>query len=73
MATEDEIRIGVFVCRCGINIAGVIDTPKLAEYSAKLPNVAHATDNISLCTTSGADLIKAAVEEHKLNRIAICA
>jgi len=73
MTESDEIRIGVFVCRCGINIAGVIDTPKLAEYSAKLPNVAHATDNISLCTTSGAELIKSATDEHKLNRIVIAA
>ena len=73
MATEDEIRIGVFVCRCGINIAGVLDTPNLADYAAKLPNVAHTTDDISLCTTSGADLIKTATEEHKLNRIVIAA
>lgn len=73
MATENDLRVGVFVCRCGINIAGVLDTPKLAEYSAELPNVAHSTDNISLCTTSGADLIKKAVDEHKLNRIIIAA
>lgn len=73
MATENDIRIGVFVCRCGINIAGVLDTKKLAEDSGKLPNVVHTTDNISLCTTSGADLIKSAVEEHKLNRIVVAA
>lgn len=73
MSTDDEIRIGVFVCRCGINIAGVLDTPNLAEYAAKLPNVEHTTDNISLCTTSGADLIKEAVDEHKLNRIVVAA
>ncbi|MBN2157650.1 MAG: CoB--CoM heterodisulfide reductase iron-sulfur subunit A family protein [Candidatus Lokiarchaeota archaeon] len=70
---EKEIRIGCFVCRCGVNIAGTLDTEKLAEYSGKLPNVVHSTDNISLCTTSGADLIKEAVEEHKLNRIIVAA
>jgi heterodisulfide reductase subunit A2 len=70
---QNEIRIGTFVCRCGINIAGVLDTEKLAEYAAKLPNVVYATDNISLCTTSGADLIKEAAEEHKLNRIVVAA
>jgi heterodisulfide reductase subunit A len=70
---ENEIRIGIFICRCGINIAGVLDTKKLAEYTSKLPNVVHATDDISLCTTSGADLIKKATEEYKLNRIIVAA
>jgi heterodisulfide reductase subunit A len=70
---EKDIRIGCFVCRCGINIAGVLDTKKLAEYANRLPNVEYTTDDISLCTTSGADLIKEAAKDHSLNRIVVAA
>ena len=41
---DEEKRIGVFICHCGTNIAGVIDVKELAEYAKTLPNVAHAED-----------------------------
>ena len=44
----DEIRIAVFPCDCGINIAGVIDIEALTEYSKSLPNVVVADKNLSL-------------------------
>ncbi|MHA1729150.1 MAG: hypothetical protein ACTSWY_10515 [Promethearchaeota archaeon] len=71
-----EIRIGVFVCRCGINIAGVLDTTEetgLVKYANNLPNVVHAVENISYCTTSGAEVIRKAVEENNINRVVIAA
>lgn len=73
---SEEIRIGVFVCRCGINIAGVLDTTPetgLAKYSLTLPNVVYATDNISFCTTAGAEVIKNAINEFKINRVVVAA
>ena len=44
----EEIRIGVFPCACGVNIAGVIDMEALTEYSRTLKNVVMAENNISL-------------------------
>jgi len=41
---DEEKRIGVFICHCGTNIAGVIDVKELAEYAKDWPNVAHAQD-----------------------------
>ena len=40
--TQDEPRIGVFVCHCGVNIGGFVDVPGVADYAKTLPNVVHA-------------------------------
>ena len=74
--SEQEIRIGVFVCRWGINISGVLDTTAdtgLAQYASTLPNVEFAGDYVSYWTTSGADEIKMVVEENQINRIVVAA
>ena len=42
--TGERPRIGVFVCRCGTNIAGVVDVEKVAEYASTLPYVEYAAD-----------------------------
>jgi len=68
-----QLRIAVFVCRCGINIAGVLNTKALAEFAKTLPNVIYADDNISLCTTSGAEVIKTAISQEHADRIIIAA
>lgn len=67
----EEVRIGVFPCRCGVNIAGVLDMEALTEYCRTLPNVVVAEQNLSLCTTSGADFIRKYVNELDLNRVVI--
>jgi len=43
---RDEARIGVFICHCGANIAGVVDTKKVAEFGKGLPSVVMAEDYI---------------------------
>ena len=64
-------RIAVFICQWGINIAGVIDTKNLAEYSKTLPNVVESLDYISLCTEPGAEYIKEKMIESKANRLVV--
>jgi len=66
-------RIGVFVCHCGLNIAGVIDVKELTEYARKLPNVVVAVDNRYTCTDPGQEEIRKAAKEHKLNRVIVAA
>jgi len=68
-----EPRIGVFVCHCGLNIAGVIDVKELTEYAHTLPNVLVAIDNRYTCADPGQEEIKKAIEEHKLNRVIVAA
>ncbi len=64
-------RIGVFVCRCGTNIAGVVDVPSVAEYARKLPYVAHVDENLFSCSQDTQEQITAAVKEHHLNRVVV--
>jgi heterodisulfide reductase subunit A len=71
--TDEEPRIGVFVCHCGINIGSVVDVPGVREYAATLPQVAYVADNLFSCSEDTQHLIRKAITEHKLNRIVVAA
>jgi heterodisulfide reductase subunit A len=66
-------RVGVFVCHCGINIAGVIDIPNLTEYASTIPEVVVAQDSMFSCSTTGQDEMIETIKKHKLNRLVIAA
>ncbi len=66
-----EPRIGVFVCRCGSNIARVVDVPGVAEYAATLPFVVHAEENLYTCSADTQNKIVAAIKENELNRVVV--
>jgi heterodisulfide reductase subunit A len=67
----EDIRIGVFVCDCGSNIAGYLDCPDIAEYAKKLPNVVFAKENLYTCSEAGINEIKNAIKQEKLNRVVV--
>jgi heterodisulfide reductase subunit A len=69
--SNEEPRIGVFICHCGINIAGVVDVEKVADYARSLPNVVHAVDCMFACSTDQQDEIKKSISEHGLNRVVV--
>ena len=71
--TGDRPRVGVFVCHCGINIAGVVDVKNVAKHAGDLPNVEHAEDVIYACSTDCLETIKKRIKEHDLNRIVVAA
>ena len=66
-------RIGVFICRCGINIGGVVDVPAVAAYARELPDVVHAEENLYTCSQDTLRRIRARVEELGLNRVVVAA
>jgi len=68
-----EPRIGVFICHCGLNIAGVLDIKELVEYAKTLPNVVYVKDNRYTCADPGQEEIRKAIKEHKLNRVVVAA
>jgi len=70
---NERPRIGVFVCRCGVNIAGVVDVPNVAEYAATLPYVEYATDNLYSCSQDTQETITQIIKEKNLNRVVIAA
>ena len=69
--SEQEPRIGVFVCHCGINIGSVVDVPVTAEYAKSLPYVVYAEDNLYTCSQDTQDHIREMITEHKLNRVVV--
>ncbi len=69
----EETRIGVYVCRCGIEIPEVIDFQKVAKYAGELPNVVVSKIHSYLCSEAGEELIKRDIKEHRLNRIVVAA
>ena len=68
---NDEIRVGVFVCDCGLNIAGAVDCGRVNEYALTLPDVVCAVRNKYTCADPGQNEIKNAIREHRLNRVVV--
>ena len=62
-------RIGVFVCHCGLNIAGSVDVERVVEVIRDYPCVAHAEHYIYMCSDPGQELVRKAIGEKSLNGI----
>ncbi len=69
----EELRIGVFVCHCGSNIASVVDVAAVADYAKTLPNVVFSTHPLYTCSQDSIETIKDLIQEHNLNRIVVSA
>ena len=69
--SEEALRIGVFVCDCGMNIAGTVDTEAVAKYAAELPDVTAVVRNRYTCADPGQNEIKHAIAEYDLNRVVV--
>jgi heterodisulfide reductase subunit A len=68
---NDKLRIGVFVCDCGTNIAGFVNCEKVREYAGGLDDVVVAVRNRYTCSDPGQEEIKKQIREHALNRIIV--
>jgi len=66
-----QARIGIFVCHCGTNIAGVVDVPRVVEYAKTLPDVVYVENNLYTCSNDTQEKIKNLIEEHNLNRVVV--
>lgn len=69
----EGLRIGVFVCECGHNIAGTVDCEAVRTHASKLANVVVSQRNRYTCSDPGQQQIKQAIAEHKLNRVVVAA
>lgn len=72
-SAQSDLRIGVYVCHCGTNIAGVLDVAALARFAEGLPGVVLARDYKYMCSDPGQELVKQDILEHGLNRIVVAA
>ena len=68
---KEDIRIGVYLCHCGSNIAGYLNMEELAEFSEKLPHVTFVQRNLYTCSEGGINEIKKGITEQNLNRVVV--
>jgi len=66
-------RVGVMVCHCGVNIAGVLDVEQLAAEASDLPDVVVTSTDLFACSSTGQDELMETIKEHRLNRIVVAA
>ena len=71
--SEEEPRIGVFVCHCGANIGRIVNVPSVVEYALTLPNVVYAQEQLFSCATNSAKEITDMAKEKGLNRVVVAA
>jgi heterodisulfide reductase subunit A len=71
--SQEEPKIGVFVCHCGANIGRVVDVPSTVEYCKTLPNVAYAQEQLFSCASNCAKEITDIINEKELNRVVVAA
>jgi heterodisulfide reductase subunit A len=70
---QEEPRVGVFVCNCGINIGGVADVPAIVEFARGLADVEYAQDNLFTCSQDAQAQMVERIKEHRLNRVVVAA
>src|SRR4030043_195592 len=64
-------KLGVFICHCGVNIAGTVDVKSVAETMGKVEDVAHSTDYIYMCSEPGQQIIREAIREKGLGGVVV--
>jgi heterodisulfide reductase subunit A-like polyferredoxin len=69
--TDEPVRVGVFVCHCGSNIAGFLDVPEVTRYASTLGSVAHAESSLYTCSQDSIQHITQVVRERRLNRVVV--
>jgi heterodisulfide reductase subunit A len=67
----DDIRIGVYVCQCGVNIASVVDVADVVRFAKGLPHVTVARDSKYTCAEPGQKMIREDIQELGLNRVVV--
>ncbi len=70
---DPDPRVGVFVCHCGTNIAGVVDVVDVLKEVKKLPHVAYAENFLFTCSTETQPTLIELIQKHHLNRVVVAA
>lgn len=68
-----QIKIGVYICHCGVNIAATVNVPAVRDYIAEQPHVVVARDYKFMCSDPGQDLIKQDIKNLGVNRVVVAA
>jgi heterodisulfide reductase subunit A len=68
-----QVRIGVYICHCGVNIAATVNIAQVRDFIGKQPNVVIARDYKFMCSDPGQDLIKQDIKNLNVNRVVVAA
>ena len=71
--SEEDIRVGVFVCNCGSNIGGVVNVPEVVEYTKNLKNVVFADESKWSCSVDALAQLQKAIKDNNINRVVVAA
>ncbi len=71
--SDEEPRVGVFVCHCGANIGRVVNVPEVVDYASRLPHVVYAQEQLFSCASNYNKEIADTIKEKNLNRVVIAA
>ncbi len=71
--SNGQVKIGVYICHCGVNISATVNVAVLREFIAKQPNVIIARDYKFMCSDPGQDLIKQDIKNFGVNRVVVAA
>ena len=69
--SDEPVRMGVFICNCGINIGGVADVPAIVEYTDTLSQVEYTQENLFSCSQDALRQMAEKIREHNLNRVVV--
>jgi heterodisulfide reductase subunit A len=68
---KEEVRIGVYICQCGLNIASAVDCEAVAEWAQDLEDVTVSRAYSYMCSDPGQQMVKQDIREHGLNRVVV--
>ncbi|MFX0081156.1 MAG: FAD-dependent oxidoreductase [Candidatus Hodarchaeota archaeon] len=71
LTPEDDPRVGIFICRCGTNIGGIVNVPEVVNYVSKLPYVVHVEENMYSCSSDSQERIKELIIKYNLNKFIV--
>lgn len=69
--SNDTLKVGVYVCHCGINIISKVDVSKTVEFAATLPYVTVSKEYQFMCSDPGQDLIQQDIRDGRINRVVV--
>ena len=67
------MRVGVYICHCGINISKTVDIKRVVDEIQKMPDVVVCRDYQYMCSDPGQELIKKDINTHELNTVVVAA
>ena len=73
MEQNGQVRIGVYICHCGLNIAGTVNVSEVREFISRSPSVVIARDYKFMCSDPGQALIRDDIQQLNVNRVVVAA